>query len=133
MVEVRRLQNRGRGGRGVFALRDIPAGMVIERAPVILIPYEQVFGDSPGVREASARISWYVFGWDGVTKRRYVALALGYGSIYNHAHAPNARYEPEPPDVLRFVATRDIAAGEEITINYHGERTEPGELGFEVH
>ena len=117
----------------MFALREIPAGTVIERVPVILIPHEQVFGDSVAVREASARISWYVFGWDGMTKRRYVALALGYGSIYNHSYTPNARFEREPPDVLGFVATRQIAAGEEITINYNGERTEPRELGFDAH
>src|SRR5947207_2382193 len=89
LIEVRRLDNRGRGGRGVFALRDIPAATTIERVPVILIPKEQVFGNTPEARHA-ARISWYVFAWDGITKRNYVALALGYGSIYNHSYSPNA-------------------------------------------
>lgn len=132
LVEVRRLDNRGRGGRGVFATRDIAAGTLIERVPVILIPHEQVFGDSP-VAQRSARISWYVFGWEGQTKRNYVALALGYGSIYNHSYTPNANFKPEPPDVLGFHAIRDIAAGEEITINYIGELPEPRALGFDVH
>ncbi|HSU68041.1 MAG TPA: SET domain-containing protein [Tepidisphaeraceae bacterium] len=130
MVEVRRLENRGRGGRGVFATRDIPAGTVIERVPVILIPNEQVFGDTPEARR-SARISWYVFGWQGMTKRHYVALALGYGSIYNHSYTPNARYHRESPDVLEFHAIREIAAGEEITINYNGELPQPAPLGFD--
>jgi SET domain-containing protein len=131
-VEVRRLENRGRGGRGVFAIRDIPAGTVIERAPVILIPREQVFGDSVVARR-SARISWYVFGWEGVTKRNYVALALGYGSIYNHSDTPNATTEPEPPDVMGFHAIRDIASGEEITINYNDGCSEERALGFDIH
>lgn len=132
MVEVRRLENRGRGGRGVFAVRDIPAGTVIERAPVILIPCEQVYGDTPMARRA-ARISWYVFDWKGCTKRNYVALALGYGSIYNHSPTPNARTEPEPPDVLGFHAIRDIASGEEITINYNDGFAESRPLGFDIH
>lgn len=132
VVEVRRLGNRGRGGRGVFAIRDIPAGAIIERAPVILIPREQVFGETPAARRA-ARISWYVFDWKGLTKRHYVALALGYGSIYNHSTTPNARCEPEPPDILGFHALRDIAGGEEITISYNDGLPESRSLGFDVH
>jgi len=132
LIEVRRLDNRGRGGRGVFAVQPIPANTVIERVPVILIPKEQVFGNTAESRR-SARISWYVFGWDGVTKRNYVALALGYGSIYNHSYTPNARYTPESPDVLQFTALRDIAAGEEVTINYHGEPGDARPVEFDVH
>jgi hypothetical protein len=132
LIEVRRADNRGRGGRGVFATRDIPTGAVIERAPVILIPATQVFGDSAEARRA-ARISWYVFGWDGITKRKYVALALGYGSIYNHSYQPNARYTPESPDILVFRAVKDIATGDEVTINYHGDPGDTRPVDFDVH
>jgi SET domain-containing protein len=132
LIEVRRLDNRGRGGRGVFAMRDIPADTVIERVPVILIPREQVFGTTPEAKR-SARISWYVFDWEGITKRKYVALALGYGSIYNHSYAPNARYKPQAPDILEFTSLRAIAAGEEITINYHGKPDDARPVEFDVH
>lgn len=115
----------------MFARCDIPAGTLIERAPVLLIPHDQVFSGNPVVRAANARISWYVFEWAGYTKRHYVALALGYGSIYNHADDPNAAFEPEPPDTLRFHATRDIAAGEEIFISYRGKEASAHPLGFE--
>jgi hypothetical protein len=116
----------------VCAARDIPAGTLIERAPVILIPKEQVFGDSPTAKHA-ARISWYVFAWDGLTARNYVALGLGYASIYNHSFQPNARYTPVAPDVLEFHAIIDIAAGEEITINYHGDPADRRPVDFDVH
>lgn len=57
----------------------------------------------------------YVFGWgEGST-----ALALGYGSLYNHSYAPNAE-TLETPDELVITALRDIAAGDEIFINYMG-------------
>jgi hypothetical protein len=49
-----------------------------------------------------------------------VALALGFGSLYNHSYKPNARYDDAPSQVKEFRALRDIKAGEEITINYNG-------------
>jgi len=85
------------------------------------------------VARRSARISWYVFDWEGLTARNYVALGLGYASIYNHSYEPNARYAREAPDVLVFTAVRDIAAGEEVTINYHGEPGDRRPVDFEVH
>ena len=108
-VEVRRVINRGKGGRGVFARRDIAAGELLERMPVLLIPRTQVFGPDD-IAQRAARISWYVFEWLK-TKRGYVALSLGYGSIYNHSDAPNADYDMEPPDIMLFTAVRPIRAG----------------------
>lgn len=131
LIEVRRADDRGKGGRGVFAARDIPAGAVIERVPVILIPKNQVFPAS-GDPSPSPAVSWYVFDWTGVTKRDYVALALGYGSVYNHSYAPNARYRKEAPDVLEFTALRAIVGGEEILINYNGDPEDKGPVHFEV-
>jgi SET domain-containing protein len=131
LIEVRRLRNRGRGGRGVFATREIPIDTVIERVPVLLIPRSQVFGHS-SIAKNAAHISWYVFDWIG-GKQKSVALALGCGSIYNHSETPNARYVSDPPDVMEFVALRDIEAGEEIFINYQGEDATPHPLGFDVH
>ncbi len=132
LIEVRRLDNRGRGGRGVFATCDIAEGTVVEQVPVILIPKNQVFGDTETSRH-NRHISWYVFDWDGITKREYVALALGYGSIYNHSYAPNAKYVKVAPDVIEFHAIKPIAAGEEIFINYNGEADPERPVEFSVH
>ena len=131
LIEIRRADDRGKGGRGVYAVRDIAAGTQVERVPVLLIPKNQVFVGEGG-QSPSPAISWYVFDWAGMTKRDYVALALGYGSIYNHSYAPNARYVKEPPDLLSFVALRDIAAGEEILINYNGEPDDCQPVGFDL-
>jgi SET domain-containing protein len=129
-VEVRRVINRGKGGRGVFARRDIAPDEVFERVPVLLIPRAQVFGASELARRA-ARISWYVFSWINA-KRDYVALSLGYGSIYNHSDTANAKYRMLLPDVMEFFALRPIGAGEEITIDYHGDEAHGTDLGFEI-
>ena len=131
LIEVRRLTTRGRGGRGVFAVADIAAGTLIERAPVLLIPRQQVFNADPKGPSPSPHLSWYVFDWAGHTKRDYVALALGYGSIYNHAADPNAEWTPEPPDALAFRAVRDIPAGDEVFISYLAKGGDGHPLGFE--
>ncbi len=132
LIEVRRTENRGRGGRGVFAIVDIDQGTLIERVPVILIPKAQVFGDSPLVQR-NVKISWYVFDRTGLTERNYVGLALGYGSIYNHSFSPNARYTPVAPDLMDIHAIQNISAGEEILINYNGDPANKNDVHFDVH
>jgi len=130
-VEVRRVPHRGRGSRGVFARRLIREGEVIERVPVILIPSNQVFGES-AVAIRACRLSWYVFGWGKQAGHDYVALPLGYGSIYNHSYEPNATSRNEVPDIMEFVALREIQPGEEITINYNGDPADKAAVDFPV-
>jgi SET domain-containing protein len=59
-------------------------------------------------------------------------LALGYGSLYNHSYHPNARYDDAAGPTKVFTALRDIAAGEEITVNYNGEPDDGSSVGFRV-
>ena len=117
-VEVKRVRGKG---RGVFARRSIEAGEVIETCPVLVLPAESV-------EDASAGIGGYVFEWG----RGKLALALGYGSLYNHSYRPNARYVDLAGRTKLFTALRDIAAGEEITVNYNGEPGDETPVGFEV-
>ena len=113
----------GYKGLGVFARRSIPKGEVIERVPLLVMDSEEYAG---GVdRSLLAR---YVFHWG----EGQIALALGYGSLYNHSYRPNARYEDEAPQAKRFVAIRDIGAGEEVTVNYNGSPTSRKKLWFDV-
>lgn len=109
---------RGKG-RGVFARRWIRAREVIEKVPVIVLPVEE--GEA-------GRLADYVFLWN----RRSVALALGYGSLYNHSYRPNARYDDVGKQTKVFTALRDIAPGEEITVNYNGEPEDESPVGFPV-
>jgi hypothetical protein len=106
-------------GRGVFATRPIARGEVVETCPMLVVDDEQ--GDA-----LSIGAEGYVFGWgDGAT-----ALALGYGSLYNHSFTPNAT-TLERSDELVITALRDIAAGDEIFINYTGTGTDATDLWFE--
>jgi SET domain-containing protein len=110
-------------GRGVFARRRIKKGEIIERVPVIVLPVDQVGND--GKRQVLAN---YTFSWGQKT----VALALGYGSLYNHSYRPNARYEDRGRRIKEFVAIREIAAGEEVTVNYNGTPKDRSPVWFDV-
>jgi uncharacterized protein len=101
-------------GRGAFAQRKYAEAEVVEVAPVVVIKGD--YDDLPDL------LKTYVFNWTsltGVPSRS--AIALGYGSMYNHANPANLRYEADAREgVMRFVAARKIKAGEELTINYNG-------------
>jgi hypothetical protein len=48
------------------------------------------------------------------------ALSLGFGSVYNHDNPANMRYEAiREGALMRFVAVREIADEEELTVNYN--------------
>ncbi len=95
-------------GRGVFAVRDIKDGALIEECPVIFI--------NAHVPE----LDDYIIRW-GEEERDddLLALPLGYGACYNHADDPNAYWDTDLERALMIVyAARDIAANEEILITY---------------
>lgn len=100
-------------GRGVFASRAISAGEVVEVAPTIVL--------TAPWRPLPVRLKHYAFAWGNMTKGpRAVALAMGYGGMYNHANPANLRYEAiTDGNYMRYIAVRDIAADEEMTINYN--------------
>jgi SET domain-containing protein len=69
-------------GRGIFAGQDIKAGELIEVSPVIIIQKE----DWENYLKKTILYN-YCFYW-----REDLALALGYGSLFNHSYDPNAKY-----------------------------------------
>jgi uncharacterized protein len=119
-IEVKQIKGKG---RGVFARRLIYDGEVIERVPVLVMPVGET-------RTASGptRMSGYCFEWG----RGTVAVALGYGSLYNHSYQPNARYDDESGQSKVFRAIRDIAPGEEIVVNYNGEPGDETPVWFKL-
>ena len=102
-------------GRGVFAARPFGAGEVVEECHVLVIrkSYEALHKE----------LKTFAFYWESPgSKAAAQALALGYGSLYNHANPANMRYEADGEALLmRFVAVREISADEELTINYNAD------------
>ncbi|MFT4658933.1 MAG: SET domain-containing protein [Candidatus Aldehydirespiratoraceae bacterium] len=99
-------------GRGVFAAKPFKKGDELERCPMLVAERDR--GD-----DLESGAEGYVFGWaDDRT-----ALALGYGSMYNHSYNPNAT-TLEAADELVITATRKIKVGDEVYINYMGTAQE---------
>ena len=97
-------------GRGVFTAEAIAKESIIEICPVIVFPAKDF------ERIDDSLLHDYYFIWKGA---RETAIALGYGSLYNHSEDNNADYEMEfASEIINIRAQRDIEAGEEICIDY---------------
>ncbi len=119
------VQNSPGKDRGVFARRPIPRGEIIERAALLLIPA----GEWRALRDTVLSDYWFSCG----PNREHVAIALGYGSLYNHSYTPNAVYEVRDAEmVVQFQALQDIRGEEEITVNYNRRPRDRSPVWFEV-
>ena len=111
-------------GQGVFAERHFDAGDVIEVCPVIVLPAPDV----ELLEKTSIRGYYYEWNNDGG-----VALAQGFGSLYNHSWAPNAQYEQDyDAGTISILCVRPIPPGHEITINYTGAPDGRADLWFDT-
>ena len=109
-------------GRGVFAARAIPSRAQVTASPVLVLPHAEY--------ERHGRhtvLGHYAFTWRDAQPPS-MALALGLGSIFNHAAEPNTGWHCDIESrLIRYIALRDIAEGEELFICYGGA----GKLWFE--
>lgn len=112
-------------GLGVFTGAAIPADSIIEICPILYLPQEEIH-----ILQGTI-INDYYFEWDEDLSAG--ALALGYGSIYNHSFSPNASYSVDMEGRTIYIkAHKKIEAGEEITINYNGEPDDQSPLWFDT-
>lgn len=101
-----------KAGQGVFAAQDIKKDEIIEVCPVIIVPNKDVSN-----LKKSILINYYFYFGE---KNELLAIALGFGSIYNHSYEPNATYKKKTKEkVIDFIAIKDIKKNEEITTNYN--------------
>ena len=97
-------------GRGVYAARSFAVGQSVEWCPVI------VLSPNDFERIHTSELHDYYFLWE---KDRQTAIALGYGSLYNHGEPANADYRMHFAErLLEVYATAAIEAGAEILIDY---------------
>ena len=111
-------------GRGVACLNDISSGSTIELCPTIQLNPK----DTKTIHQT--HLHDYYFLWD--IEARTSAIALGYGSLYNHSKEPNCDYQLNDDTLeIHFFAIKDIPAGEEILINYQTLETTDDKLWFD--
>jgi uncharacterized protein len=113
----------GKHRYGMFCTEDILADSVIEICPILVIPGEQAKQIVRGYI-----LYEYYFEW----KKDSIALALGYGSLYNHSQTPNALFEADYKNqYIIFKASTTIPAGTEILVDYHAGNPDE-QVWFEV-
>lgn len=102
-------------GRGVFAVKPLKAGMLINVSHVLLFP-----ADEYQVHGKHTQLDNYTYIWnkgaDGVT----MALALGLGSLFNHSYeSPNVSYTfDRVKETIRYTLMKNVDAETELCISY---------------
>jgi SET domain-containing protein len=110
-------------GRGVFTDEPLQAGQLIERSPII------VLSQSDRTLLDKTLLHDYIFEWD--PQQHQCCMALGYVPLYNHGCPSNCEYEMDfEAGYISIRTVRDIAKGEELLINYHGDFDNPSPLWF---
>ncbi len=113
-------------GRGVFAVRDIKKGEIIEKCPIIEVSKH----DTSNLKESLLVTYFFYFG----KKKDRLAVVLGFGSLYNHSYKPNATFNVKTAEkIVDFIALNNIKKDTEITFNYRHDSLRNGSpLWFEV-
>lgn len=131
------------GGIGVFARNAITQGEVVEKVPVTLLRHGDLRRYDAAKNNGARILEQYLFGWsnqDPSPDNTLSAFAHGKGSLYNHNASANAEFTTglslldnsrSSPffkekgtiaagvvGAITFIAKRDIAPGEEITVSY---------------
>ena len=112
-------------GRGVFTHEKIPAGTIIEIAPVLVMTNdERKLLDQTLLHD-------YLFEWG--ENRNQCCMALGWVAVYNHSYESNCEYEMDFEKQLIAVKTmKEVGAGEELFINYNGDWNNNKSVWFET-
>jgi len=109
--------------RGVFSSAEIEIDDIIEISPVIVLSSE----DKEKIHNTHLHDYYFLWG----TKLDQIALALGYGSLYNHSNTPNATYIYEyATRTITFKCIQKIEAGDEIFIDYNEGNEKAVKLWF---
>ena len=112
-------------GRGIFTKVKIPANVIIENSPVILMTKEdRIYLDKTLLHD-------YIFEW-GSDKEK-CCLALGLVSIYNHSYESNCEYFMDfEKEMIEIKTIRPVEKGEELTINYNGDWNNSKRVWFDA-
>ncbi|MBS1783526.1 MAG: SET domain-containing protein-lysine N-methyltransferase [Bacteroidetes bacterium] len=113
-------------GRGVFTSKTISENEVIEIAPVIVMSAnDRALLDKTLLHD-------YIFEWQPGDIPQ-CCMALGYVPIYNHSYQSNCEYFMNYDEqTITIKAVRNIAYGEELTINYNGDWNDEKPVWFDA-
>jgi SET domain-containing protein len=112
-------------GRGVFTRERIPAGTIVELAPVIVMSKED------RVHLDKTLLYHYIFEWG--KNKDHCCMALGLVPIYNHSYKSNCEYFMDyDDDTIMIKTVAVISSGAELFINYNGNYDDAARLWFDA-
>lgn len=116
MLTIKQIPGKG---RGLITTKIIPEKTIIENAPAIAFPHENL----EMVRETAIWQYCFVQPTEYNTKKNCARgyLVFGLSSLTNHSEHPNTKiewYEDDSGFWAELVALRDIQPGEEVTMYY---------------
>jgi len=112
-------------GRGVFTKEKIPAKTMIEESPVIVMSAED------RMHIDKTLLHNYIFAWG--KNEDQCCMALGLIPVYNHSYESNCEYFMDfEEEIIEVKTVREIAAGEELTINYNGDWNDNRPVWFDA-
>ena len=97
-------------GKGVFAIKNIQKGDLIEVCPYLLEDKDNVKGV----------LQDYYFAAPDYGKNKII-FPLGYCGVYNHSGQANSKYYEGKNKTIKIFANKQINKGDEITIDYGKE------------
>ncbi len=112
-------------GRGVFTSVPLKADTAVEESPVIVMTRED------RIHLDKTLLHDYIFEWG--PQEEECCMALGLVPIYNHSYESNCDYFMDFEEHTIMIKTvKDIAAGEELTINYNGDWKDDKKIWFDA-
>ncbi len=119
------IANTENTGRGVYTKERIPAGIVIEISPVI------VLSANDRIHLDKTLLHDYIFEWGKDNDR--CCMALGLIPIYNHSYKSNCEYFMDfDEEMISIKTVKTIEQGKELTINYNGDWNNEKKLWFDA-
>lgn len=106
-------------GRGMFALTDKRAGVVLDRYEIIAL------SPADTIKINQTELKHYTFKLSDMAD----CLVLGYGEMFNHSDTPNVGYrlvpfettDRESRKVMEFYTLKAVGAGEQLFIDYNAD------------
>lgn len=115
------IRESGVHGHGVFALEDIDEGELIEEAKLLRLSLRRKYIHDKIILDyawANKKCGCNECKQHGTVNY----MALGFGSVYNHADVPNTVQQFDyKKEVFTIIAAKQIKNGEEIFVSY-GEK-----------
>ena len=109
----------------MFTEENLTIGTIIEIAPVI------VMSKKDRRHLDKTLLHDYIFEWG--QNKEHCCMALGSIPIYNHSYSSNCEYIMDyQANNIIIKTVKDIAVGEELTINYNGDSNDKTEVWFKT-